>query len=77
MSDQIILKLQSGAVTDVYATGHVQMTVVDMDMIEPGDTEEGRMKKMVFDVPLDGVIGPDDVDQCIRDMALQGHEDES
>jgi hypothetical protein len=70
MSDQIILKVKSGAVIDAYATGPVQMTVVDVDMVEPGDSEEVRMKKTVFDVPLDGVISPDDVDQCIRDIAL-------
>lgn len=45
MNDQIILKVKSGAVIDVYATRPIQTTVVDVDMIEPGDSEEGRMKK--------------------------------
>jgi hypothetical protein len=70
MSDQIIVKVKSGAVIDAYATGPVQMTVVDVDMLEPGDSEEARMKKSVFDVPLDGIIGEEDVDQFIKDMAL-------
>lgn len=70
MSDQIILKVKSGAVIDAYATGPVQMTVVDVDMIEPGDSEEVTMKKSVFDVPLDGIIGQEEVDQFIKNMAL-------
>jgi hypothetical protein len=70
MNNQIILKVKSGAVIDAYATGPVQMTVVDVDMLEPGDSEEVRMKKSVFDMPLDGIIGREDVDQFIKDIAL-------
>ena len=70
MSDQIIVKVKSGAVIDAYATGPVQMTVVDVDMLEPGDSEEVRMRKSVFDVPLDGIIHETEVDQFIKDMAL-------
>jgi hypothetical protein len=70
MSDQIILKVKSGAVIDAYATGPVQMTVVDVDMVEPGDSEEDRIKKTVFDVPLDGIIAREEVDQIIKDIAL-------
>ncbi len=70
MSDQIILKVKSGAVIDAYATGPVQMTVVDVDMIEPGDTEDSRMKKTVFALPLDGIIAREEVDQFIKDMAM-------
>lgn len=70
MNDQIILKVKSGAVIDVYATRPIQTTVVDVDMIEPGDSEEGRMKKTVFDVPLDGIITHDEVDQFVKDMAF-------
>jgi hypothetical protein len=70
MNDKIILKVKSGAVIDVYATGPVQMTVVDLDMMEPGDTQEKRMKKTVFHMPLDGIIAPEEVDRFIKDMAL-------
>lgn len=77
MSDQIILKVKSGAVIDAYATGPVQMTVVDVDMVEPGDTEDGRMKKMVFALPLDAIITREEVDQFIKDMAMSEPEPES
>lgn len=70
MSDQIILKVKSGAVIDAYATRPVQMTVVDVDMVEPGDTAEGRMKKTVFDLPLDRIIAKEEVDQFIKDLAM-------
>lgn len=70
MNNQIILKVKSGAVIDAYATRAVTMTVVDVDMIEPGDTEEERMKKTVFDLPLDGIIDVKDVDLFIKDMAM-------
>jgi hypothetical protein len=70
MSDQVILKVKSGAIIDAYATGPVQMTVVDVDMVEPGDSEEERIRKTVFDVPLDGIIDSHEVDQCIKDIAL-------
>jgi hypothetical protein len=46
------------------------MTVVDVDMVEPGDSEEVSMRKSVFDVPLDGIISEEEVDQFIKDMAL-------
>ncbi len=75
MSNQIILKVKSGAVIDAYATGPVQMTVVDVDMVEPGDTEEARMKKTVFDLPLDGLIDANEVDQFVRDLAMSEHEE--
>lgn len=71
MSDQIILKVKSGAVIDVYATRPIRMTIVDVDMMEPGDTEEGRMRKTVFEVPVDGIIPAEEVGQCIKDMALR------
>ncbi len=74
MNDQIILKVKSGAVTDAYATRPVKMTVVDVDMIEPGDTEDGRMKKMVFAVPLDGIIAREEVNQLIKDLAMNEPE---
>ncbi len=76
MSDQIILKVKSGAVIDAYATKPVQMTVVDVDMIEPGDTEDNRMKKTVFTVPLDGIIARDEVNQLIKDIAMNEPEPE-
>jgi hypothetical protein len=69
MIDQIVLKVKSGAVIDAYATGPVHMTVVDVDMVEPGDSEEERMKKSVFNMPLDGIIGREEVDQFIKDIA--------
>jgi hypothetical protein len=71
MNDQIILKVKSGTVIDAYATKPVQMTVVDVDMIEPGDTEDSRMKKTVFAVPLDGIVAREEVEQLIRDIAMK------
>lgn len=71
MSNQIILRVKSGAVIDAYATGPVRMTVVDVDMSEPGDSDQDRMRKMVFDLPLDGIIAREEVDQFIKDMALR------
>jgi lactate dehydrogenase-like 2-hydroxyacid dehydrogenase len=70
MSEQIILKVKSGAVIDAYATGPVQMTVVDVDMMEPEDTEHARMKKTVFALPLDGIICREQVEEFIRSLAM-------
>lgn len=77
MSNQIVLKVKSGAVIDAYATRPVRMTVVDVDMMEPGDTEEERMKKTVFDLPLDGIIDAEEIDRFIKDMALNEPATES
>ena len=41
----IIIKIESGVVADVYATEHVNVTVVDHDVIEGGETFETRMKR--------------------------------
>jgi len=70
MSNEIILTVKSGAVIDVYATRPIQMTVVDLDMIEPGDTDDMKMKKSVFHVSLDGIIASEEVDRFIKDLAL-------
>ena len=45
--NQIIIKIESGVVADVYFTEPVNVTIVDHDVIEGGETFEGRMKKAV------------------------------
>lgn len=48
MNDSIVIKIESGIVAEIFSTSPVQVTVVDYDMIEGGETYELREKKRSF-----------------------------
>jgi hypothetical protein len=69
--NHIIIKIESGVVADVYFTEPVKVTVVDHDVIEGGESFEGRMKKAVLSMTLEQRIRPEDIEQVVRTLVLE------
>ena len=69
--NQIIIKIESGVVADVYFTEPVNVTIVDHDVIEGGETFEGRMKKAVLSMTPDQRVSPEEIEQVIKRLVLE------
>jgi hypothetical protein len=69
--NHIIIKIESGVVADVYTTAPVNITIVDHDVIEGGETFECRMKKAVLSMAPELRVRPDDVDQVVKTLVLE------
>jgi len=69
--NHIIIKVESGIVADVYFTEPVNVTIVDHDVIEGGDTYETRMKKAVLSMTPEQRIRHDDIEQVIEALVLE------
>ena len=69
--NHIIIKIESGVVADVYFTEPVKMTIVDHDVIEGGESFEGRMKKAVLSMTLEQRIRPEDIEKVVRTLVLE------
>jgi hypothetical protein len=69
--NHIIIKIESGIVADVYSTEPVDITIVDHDVIEGGETFEGRMKKAVLSMTPEQRIRPEDIEQMVKTLVLE------
>ena len=69
--NQIIIKIESGVVADIYFTEPVNVTIVDHDVIEGGETFEGRMKKAVLSMTTDQRIRPEEIEQVVKRLVLE------
>jgi hypothetical protein len=69
--NHIVIKIESGVVSDVYFTEPVNVTVVDHDVIEGGETFEGRMKKAVLSMTPDQRVRPEDIEQLVMMLVLE------
>jgi hypothetical protein len=69
--NHIIIKIESGVVADVYFTEPVNVTIVDHDVIEGGETFEGRMKKAVLSMTPEQRVRPEDIDQMIKTLVIE------
>lgn len=69
--NHIIIKIESGVVADVYFTEPVKVTIVDHDVIEGGESFEGRMKKAVLSMTPDQRVRPEDVEQMVKSLVLE------
>lgn len=49
--NQLIIKIESGVVADIWHSGPFDVTVVDYDVIEGGDDLDARMRKAVLSLP--------------------------
>ncbi len=67
----IIIKIESGVVADIYFTEPVDVTVVDHDVIEGGETFEERMKKAVMTMTPDRRLRPGEIEQAVRSLVLE------
>ncbi len=69
--NHIIIKVESGVVADVYSTEPVEVTVVDHDVIEGGETFGERMKKAVMTMTPDRRVHPGEIEETIRSLVLE------
>ncbi len=69
--NHIIIKIESGVVADVYFTEPVNITIVDHDVIEGGETFEDRMKKEVMTMTSGLRVRPEEVTQTVRSLVLE------
>ena len=64
--NHIIIKIESGVVADVYSTESVNVTIVDHDVIEGGETFASRMKKSVFSMTSEKRIKHGDIEHVVK-----------
>ena len=69
--NHIIIKIESGVVSEVYFTEPIKVTVVDHDVIEGGETFESRMKKAVISMTPDQRFRPEDIEQMVESLVLE------
>lgn len=69
--NHIIIKIESGVVSDIYFTDPLSVTIVDHDVIEGGETYETRMKKAVISMTPEQHVRHEDIDQVIKTLVLE------
>jgi hypothetical protein len=70
MNNYIIIKIESGVVSEIYSSTPLQATVVDYDMIEGGETFELRVKKAVLSMAPEQLVRPDQIEPLVRALVL-------
>jgi hypothetical protein len=71
MNDSIVIKIESGVVAEIFSTSPVQVTIVDYDMIEGGETYERREKKAVFSMATEQLIDQDQIPELVKSLVLE------
>ncbi len=69
--NQIVIKIESGIVADIYFTEPVNVLIVDHDVIEGGESFEDRMKKAVFTFVPERRIRQDEIDKLVMSLVLE------
>ncbi|HYA86285.1 MAG TPA: hypothetical protein VEI57_04345 [Nitrospirota bacterium] len=69
--NHIIIKIESGVVADICSIEPVNVTIVDHDVIEGGDTYETRMKKAVLSMAPEQRVRHEDIGQVVETMVLE------
>ena len=69
--NHIIIKIESGVVSDVYSTDPIEVTVVDHDTIEGGETFDRRMQKAVLRMTPEQRVLRGEIDQVVRSLVRE------
>ncbi len=69
--NHVIIKIESGVVSEVYSSEPLNLTIVDHDVIEGGETFECRMKKAVLPMTPELRFRPEDTDQVVKTLLLE------
>ena len=69
--NHLIIKIDSGVVADIYITEPVNVTIVDHDVIEGGETFECRMKKAVLTMIPDQRVRHEEIEQVVKRLVLE------
>lgn len=67
----IVLKIESGVVSEVYASAPIQLIVVDHDVIEGGETFEHRIHKSVSTMFPDKGVKAEDIEALVAKLVLE------
>ncbi|OGW34781.1 MAG: hypothetical protein A2010_01205 [Nitrospirae bacterium GWD2_57_9] len=71
MINTIVIKIESGIVSEVYASAPIQVIVVDHDVIEGGETFEQRVHKSVSTMEPDKGVRPEDIEALVAGLILE------
>ena len=71
MNDSIVIKIESGVVAEIFSTSPVQVTIVDYDMIEGGETYERRKKKAVISMASEQLIDQEHIPELVKSLLLE------
>ena len=66
----IVLKIESGIVSEVYATAPTRVIMVDHDVIEGGETFEQRVAKSVSTMEPEKRFSPEDKEALVISLVL-------
>ncbi len=66
--NHIIITIESGAVADIRSTEPLQVTVVDHDLIEGGETFEERLRKAVIVVAPGPQVRTEEIAETVRHL---------
>ena len=69
--NHIIIKIESGVVADIYFTEPLNVTIVDHDVIEGGETISDRIKKSVIKMTPELRVKPEEIEQTVRSLVLE------
>jgi|GEM_PF-2769919 hypothetical protein len=70
MNPTMIVKIESGVVSNIYSTHPVQVLVVDYDMIEGGESAQEKIRKSVHYTTPDSYITPELVYQVVEMLVM-------
>jgi hypothetical protein len=68
--NHIIIKIDSGIVSEVHSSEPIKVTVVDHDVIEGGETFDCRMRKAVMSMTSEPGVRPEDIDRVVKKLVL-------
>ncbi len=71
MNNTVIVKIESGIVSEVYASVPAVVIVVDHDVIEGGETFEQRVHKSVSTMLPDKGVRPEDIEALVTALVLE------
>lgn len=71
MNNTIVVKIESGVVSEVYASDPIQIIVVDHDVIEGGESFEQRVRKSVSTMFPDKGVKPEDIEALVATLVLE------
>ncbi|HUI45158.1 MAG TPA: hypothetical protein VL122_04070 [Nitrospirota bacterium] len=71
MNNSIIIRIESGVVAEIFSTSPVQVTVVDYDMIEGGETYEHCEKKAVLSMVPDQFVSQEHIEELVKSLVLE------
>jgi len=70
MNNSIIIKIESGIVVDIFSTAPLEVTIVDYDMIEGGESFAQRTQKAVLSMTPEQQITPEQVNALVKSLIL-------